>query len=146
MGEDRTGVDEIEVRILERQMWKAGREREPERRAQMLLTPEDMGAVDVDAPDLAGFRDVAQPADHETIGTSEVEDPTARPEHEIGGAEAALHVVDHLLAEREILGLRAAMVANVRRRNRQLLVIVSGLRRDGDDVRPEFRPVRIELA
>src|SRR5215469_13125677 len=67
-----TTIDQIEISILKRQMRRRRDCSKPERRAQMLLTPDDMARADVDAPNLTVLRDIIEPSQHSACSTAEV--------------------------------------------------------------------------
>jgi hypothetical protein len=64
VGEDRPAIDKIEIAILEGEMGKYGRNGKIERRAQVLVTPDDVLRADIEPPDLALLRDIVKEPDH----------------------------------------------------------------------------------
>src|SRR5947208_2130429 len=77
MSEDRAGEDEIEMAVVEGQMWDRGRGCEPERRTEVLHGPDDLARLNIDPPDPSALSVPGQPPDHLAVGAPELKHPVA---------------------------------------------------------------------
>ena len=120
MGEDGTGIDQIEVVVLEREMGNDRGDGKVEGRLKVLLAPENVLGLYVHSVYIAALADIAEPSNQSAAAAAKVQDPLATSERMARRLQDSRHGREMLLPPvEELFGVLVAQ-EQMGRRNGQI--------------------------